>query len=534
MSENSNLPPDLGAIKKKIVEKMGVVFDEVANEFNLSVDEVRNILASRPLRLTKVEHERREEGVCRLRQEGLSNGEIARKLGLSMAVVSQLAHKLIHLGRLDKRRPGRFVSEEESVKREQRIIQLRQQGCSNKEVASLVGLPYPCIIGIVAKLLAGGNIHRRHATGDDLISRKQQIILLYEKGLSQKKIAGELGLSIATINGTIGKLRGEGVLPPRSRGGYLSEEACREYEEKIIELRKLKYSDKKIASVLGISKILVSRLTIPLIKDGRISHRQKGIKRAAAWRDLGNDRTKMIVGMVRRCATLQDIGNALGVSRERARQLIKKISEEHGEHLFTSDKTFWTVPEAADELKTSASIISAICTAGEVSCRRRGTIIDRKKGTRLIDSDSLEVLRNHPRVTRQKVCVMCGATFITSNRRGLMCSDSCRDKRRLQTRYCNERPTPDRLHGWHMELYIRLQSHCLPEHENWLAIFEAQRRTDLSRMQLTYLRTRNIVTIRPHPAKTWGGKPVATYAASELAIAKEVWEEFQRQHPKKS
>lgn len=455
MSENSNLPPDLGAIQKKIVEKMGAVFEEVANEFNLSVDEVRNILASLRLRLTK-------------------------------------------------------------------------------EVASLSGLSYPRTIQIVANLLAEGKIQRRHATEDDLISRKQQIIQLYEKGLSQTKIAGELGLSIPTIYNTTRQLRGEGVLPPRSRSGYLSEEARREYGEKIIALRKLKCSAKAIASVLGISKSLVSRLTAPLIKAGRISHRHKGIKRVAAWRDLGDDRTKMIVGMVRRYATLQNIGDALGVSRERARQLVKKISAEHGEHLFTSDKTFWTVPEAADELKTSASIISAICSAGEVSCRRRGTIIDRKKGTWLIDSDSLEVLRNHPRVTRQRVCVICGATFSKSDRHGLTCSDSCRDKRRLQTRYCHERPTPDRLRGWHMELYIRLQSHCLPEHENWLTIFEAQRRTGLSPMQLFYLRIRNIVTIRPHPAKTWRGKPVATYATSEVDIAQQVYSVYQHQHGKHS
>lgn len=227
--------------------------------------------------------------------------------------------------------------------------------------------------------------------------------------------------------------------------------------------------------------------------------------------------------MVKRRASLTEIGDALGVTRERARQLIVRITEEHGDVIFASDETIWTPQEAADELGLNAQTVCRLCQSGEVPTKRRGVNDD---GGYLIYEQGMRILRAHPLVTRERKCVICKQTFTYGNHQGRqrICSDECKAQYYRQRRkaYGEQESTLKSLRGWRRDLWQKLQSHHIPKNEEWLTISEAIRRTGLSKMQLVWLRLRKIVTIRPHPANKCRGQPVAAYAASEMKIARQV------------
>ena len=81
------------------------------------------------------------------------------------------------------------------------------------------------------------------------------------------------------------------------------------------------------------------------------------------------------------------------------------------------------------------------------------------------------------------------------------------------------------LGEWQKELWQRLQSHQIPENERRITITEASNLTGLSKMQLSWLRLRRVVSICSHPTLKWRGQPVATYAVSEMEITRQVYEE---------
>ncbi len=253
-----------------------------------------------------------------------------------------------------------------------------------------------------------------------------------------------------------------------------------------------------------------------------VSPKRRVIKRAL-WRDLENERTKTIIHLVKRRASLAEIGKAVGITRERARQIIALITREHGEQVFAPDEEIWTASEAACELNTSPVVVHKICAAGEIPCRRRGCD---NRGAWLIAEDGMELLRKHRLITRERTCVVCGTVFIANRMHAIVCSRECSDKRQrqLSANYATGKPTLRSLQGWRRDLLRRLESHRIPQDEEWLTVTEAEQRTGLSTMQIIWLHRRRIVTIRPDPVKTWRGRPVVTYAASELEIARQAYE----------
>ncbi|MDP2587813.1 MAG: helix-turn-helix domain-containing protein [bacterium] len=350
-------------------------------------------------------------------------------------------------------------------------------------------------------------------------SREQTIRRLRREGYYNEDIAETLGLSVSQISHTVSKLIQEGRVKPIRRGRrYLSEEKRAKRAEQIVKLRQVGYSNEDIAEVLGLSVSYTYSVIRKLVSEGKLA---PPLGKEVKWRDLENESTQTIIKMVKHRSTLAEIGNRLGLTKERVRQLILLIRQAHGEEVFATDNPLWTSKEVADKLGVTAVRINQICDSGEVTCRRRGS----DSGVWLIQESEIDKLEEHHLITGTRTCTICDKTFVYKAGLGSrqVCSDKCLEEYHRQRRaaYADQQPSLDSLVGWRKDLWQRLQSHRIPKNEEWLTITSAARRSGLSKMQLRWMRLRNIVTIRPHPVKTWRGQPVATYAASEMAIARQ-------------
>lgn len=377
----------------------------------------------------------------------------------------------------------------------------------------------------------------RRLTHDDAALRLEVITRLRNEGFSNIEISDGLRLSYGLVGQIAFRLLQEGKIAylrrgprPQRKNGDRPGRLCARFdevrqarEERFITLRHEGRTNREIAAALELSVTTVAYMAKELIRKGKIEARSGNEHLVANgvcnWLKLDDCTTRTIISLVKRRATLRQIGEAIGVTYERARQLIGHIAAKHGEGVFVLSEPIWTAVEAAKELKVTAAVVNVVCASGDVSCRRRGTT---GRGHWLINDSGMKALQRHPLVTQERTCVVCGATFKHDGARVITCSDKCwgeRRRRRLE-RSVSEQPTLTSLAGWYRVLWQELQTHSIPEDDEWLGLGEAARRTGLSNMQLVWLRRRKVLTIRPHPLKVWRGRPVALYAASELEIVR--------------
>ena len=131
---------------------------------------------------------------------------------------------------------------------------------------------------------------------------------------------------------------------------------------------------------------------------------------------------------------------------------------------------------------------------------------------------------------RQKKCVVCGKIFVHTwgQNAKRTCSPACaKERHRLRNEELRSGGEGKHL-GWHRELAAALQDRALAQDEQWLAISEAAKKSGLSMMQIIWLGTRSMIHVRGDTRRRWGNRPVRLYAASELDIAKKVYEEWKK------
>ena len=140
-----------------------------------------------------------------------------------------------------------------------------------------------------------------------------------------------------------------------------------EQEEEIIKLRNKGLRNQAIAKTLNLPIQTVGNIAHELIQAGRINRLRRGPEPSST----SSERTATIIRLKRQRKTLEEIGEAMSVTRERARQLSRKIALQRGEGVFTSDPLFWTAAEAAKKLKVPLHVITNLCASGEIKSQRR-------------------------------------------------------------------------------------------------------------------------------------------------------------------
>lgn len=300
-----------------------------------------------------------------------------------------------------------------------------------------------------------------------------------------------------------------------------------EQKDAVERLRRQGRSNKEIAEDLEISANMVAELISQLIKEGRTEDRRRRPK--ASWHDIADERTQTIITMLEQHATLSEIAAVIGVTtKERVRQLIQSIRNKHGNGVFRPAQRVWNPNQAAKKLKVSPSLIVELCRSGQIPVEKPAV---RPYDHWLIGEVGMKVLRKHSTVKQERVCLECGTTFKHGGTNTVTCSDKCSHTRRAKQRYAEGEP--ESFVGWRRDLWEALQLHRIPEVEEWLPIGQAAQRTRLSQMQLLWLRRRKIVSVFLHPTKTWRGRPVMMFSASEMEIARQVYRKWQSRKRKK-
>ncbi len=225
-----------------------------------------------------------------------------------------------------------MLSDQERQRRESQIIALRSQGFSNNEVVEKTGLPYCVVINTVHQLIKKGKVKKQKkgnftVSEQEHIRREEGIIRLRNKGLDNKAIAKKLGLTSGIVIVIASQLIREKRLVPHRQ--HFTKEQRQSYKKRVVLLRNLGLANGKIAALLGVSVRKVDLYAHELIKENLLDSRT-----SATWRDLESGRMQTIIKMVKKGKTLREIGEAIGVSRQRVEQLVSKTSEEFGEEIF--------------------------------------------------------------------------------------------------------------------------------------------------------------------------------------------------------
>lgn len=371
----------------------------------------------------------------------------------------------------------------------------------------------------MAKQTAQTRDDQAHAPVDfNLI--KRQILALYLVQTPPKRIAEMLKISRATVYT---------VVHEESRRRRLDE------EEEIIFLYREGKEIKEIASHLHLRLTIVQSRINQLIDADfleprprrRLPHKPLGPTTISLWRqisdlyDLNTDRVQLVLALMRRRATLQEIGDVLGVTRQRAEQIQKKILAIHGPEVVGTPELL-TLREVAENLGLTPHKL--LWLAQEIglslpqgSCRNY-----------LVPPEMIEHLQRAHIESQQGTCVICRKPFTKTNKRSLLClSPKCRhtwhDQQRL--RYMNSPPTESDLRGWHKNLFQLLQKTPVKKDEEWIGLSEACAVSGLSKMQLSWLATRRIVTTISSPKKQ-RRKSKTRYARSQVLLAGRVYQDF--------
>lgn len=242
-------------------------------------------------------------------------------------------------------------------------------------------------------------------------------------------------------------------------------------------------------------------------------------------------REQKIIDLVKQRKTLDEIAELIGVgTRARIGQIISVIIERRGKDVFKrgiEDENFWDIDEIAKMLRVPVDWVQRLCRCGQIPSTR-------SKKVRVIGEEGMEALLKHPRIAGRLKCRICGVEFAYSpcNRpRRDLCSDECERQyhrwRRdpLKNKGLSSRPT-----GWLKILWQVLLDSIIPENEEWLTVTEAAKLSGLGIMQVIWLGIRGVVITRPQPKKMYRGRPMVTYAKSQIEIAGRVFKEYKQRN----
>jgi len=97
------------------------------------------------------------EKIIVLRRRGLTNRQIAERLGTSLEYVAQVCIKLLREG-LIERREGRKPRDPAVAKRNERIAKLHEKGMSSSAIATKLGIRRDLVYSALSVLRATGRL----------------------------------------------------------------------------------------------------------------------------------------------------------------------------------------------------------------------------------------------------------------------------------------------------------------------------------------------------------------------------------------
>ena len=196
--------------------------------------------------------------------EGLTQEEIAQKLEVSQTAINYHVKKLRAEGKLPKSKKTRNNSEERE-KRYEQIIQWYNEGLSQREMAQRLGITKSVVARYIDILAKEGIVKEWSETESEKLEQQlEKTIWLYNRGTSNDEIAKILGVSNSTVGNYISKLKAEGRIPQKKPESIQR----REMYDKIVELYYKGFTQEEMAKELGKSKEYINSCIVKLRKKG--------------------------------------------------------------------------------------------------------------------------------------------------------------------------------------------------------------------------------------------------------------------------
>jgi AraC-like DNA-binding protein len=345
--------------------------------------------------------------------------------------------------------------------------------------------------------------------------------------ISRTELAAKVGCSI----GTLYKLAEEGGiqlprrLPKPPYQAKLSHEQRRLRRQKLVAYATVhpQASLGEIAMEFGLSPTT----TLQYLKAAGVKMRGRQVRGEDyrhpndSLKDPDSPRCQTLRQGIIQDWTLERIGEALGVTRERARQLRNAYISFYGEPELEPRKP---ISEIAKDLGFSKGFVYLLSKQHNIG-RSCGRLPGGGARRRTVNAEEAQELLRIIREQTQRICDVCGRTFLGVGKGpAKTCSLPCRKKYHLQrsrqaSRLANFRP--ERLTFW-KGLIPMLEKHRPPEETTYLSREEAMSLAGTSAMQLAYLRALNIIRWKPDPSgKNRQGTPYAIYAASDMRIVRD-------------
>lgn len=360
--------------------------------------------------------------------------------------------------------------------------------------------------------------------------RDQQVAKLWRSNQSITDIAEGIGQSVSTVYASLHRLRSQGEISAKEYfDRRYQRESIKQRDAQIMECWRAGESIQTIGKTLHWSEGLIYQTLRRLVQEGKLTadEYQGNLPRTKAWLD----RAETLIPLMREDTTNEEKACLIGVTRERVRQLRKKLIKTHGEEMLLKDEVIqekrYSLHEVCELLGINRDWVHRRIQAGTL-----GETLRRGKREYRLTVGQVEQLRseheNLQQLTeRTAVCKHCMQTFtypapyklLNSSRKREYCSDACKKAHRTQPKAVDQASRQNPTIG---QLQERLTHHQIPEDEEWVALSTAQARTGLTAMRLIYLARTQVLNTKDHPTKQWRSRPVQLYAVSQLDIVREV------------
>lgn len=265
--------------------------------------------------------------------------------------------------------------------------------------------------------------------------------------------------------------------------------------------------DRRISDRIGISVAYATRLRLDCglaFEKGHDGHVSL----------LCGRRLEAVAQAIKENWTLQDLGNALDITRERARQIKNEYLSRHGEpDGAVRCSTIWEIAKSSG--LTRRRIMRAATSLGLAYIRGLNTTV--------VDSDNVQdvIAAARDSMVNRNACSICGDR-LSGQRKSLCGKRSCIFEYRRRSH--SRSSATNALDGRDCEarLIAKRISERPPANGKWAGLVEAERITGLSRMQIVWLGNRSAVRTRDSHTRNWRGRPCVDYCLADLRVAAQI------------
>ena len=280
----------------------------------------------------------------------------------------------------------------------------------------------------------------------------------------------------------------------------------------------------QIAHSCEVSVPIVSKIVRELIQEGKIKPR-KPIRDYlfAVAREKRAGTIEKIIVMYNQMIAYEQIGNTLGVTRERVRQHIQRAVAENGKTIFQERENFISLKEARNRLRIRVplALFRIAYANGEIPGLQN--ICSRNM---YVDWRYRKIIEQWARKVQSRTCIVCGKAFVITselNCQRVSCSKLCSKIRSEQIKKTHR---PNGFRGWRRIVYDRLRGFDIAMESEWVGYARAKQISGLTSMKLYWLVNCEIIATRGNlNKKSSHGNPTYLFSRGQMEVVKAVLQE---------